>query len=192
LCVVNEDGKLTGIVTLTDLQRAYEASGESAGELHVGDICTRDVVTTTPDNVLWEAIRAMGARDIGRLPVLKSGRLVGMVGRNDILHAYNTAITRKRAHQHRVEQIRLNTLTGAHVIELQVGENALASGKLIRDINWPHQSVIASIRRNGRLLVPHGNTDIRSGDTLMIVAAPELENELARLLGYETAAGEVE
>src|SRR5690606_31840167 len=73
VCVKDDQGELYGIVTLGDLQRAFETAIENketqTDNLRVGDICTRDVVTAHPEDVLWTAIRSMGNRDIGRIPV---------------------------------------------------------------------------------------------------------------------------
>lgn len=183
VAVVDEHGDLTGIVTLMDLQKAYE-SGE--GGLRVGDIATREVVTAVPDEPLWTAVRMMGARDIGRLPVLKPGTRIpiGMLGRHDIMRAYNTAIARKAETQHAAEQMRLNTLTGAHVVEFYVNADAPVLNRAIRDVKWPAESVVASIRRKGRLLVPRGDTALHAGDIVTIVAAPEAEDDIAALMGH--------
>ncbi|MBI5666474.1 MAG: chloride channel protein [Chloroflexi bacterium] len=181
LCVVDTDGLLTGIVTLTDLQRAYDSGGDKP--LTVGDICSREVITAVPDDVLWTAIRTMGARDFGSLPVVQPGtrQPIGLLRRESIVRAYSMAVARKREQQHRAEQIRLNALTGAHVVERHIAPDALIAGQRIRDIDWPDESVVASIRRNGKLLVPHGITQLQAGDVLTIVVAREAENDLARL-----------
>jgi chloride channel protein, CIC family len=105
-----------------------------------------------------------------------------MLRRHDIVQAYNLGISRKRENQHVAEQVRLNNLTGAHVFEVTVQENSLAIRKKIQDIQWPHDSIVASIRRNGRLIVPHGDTELKAGDRLIIVAALELEVNLAALI----------
>jgi CIC family chloride channel protein len=183
ICVVDGEGLLSGIVTLTDLQSAYENNGETA--LTVSDICTRQVITASPDDVLWTAIRNMGARDIGRLPVVISGtrQLVGMLSRHDIMTAYNTAIARKLEDQHQAEQIRLHTLTGAHVIDRYVTPDSPVVGQRIRDIPWPPECTVASIRRGTKLLVPHGSTQLQSGDWLTLVAAPEAESDVTSLFG---------
>ena len=55
--------------------------------------------------------------------------------------------------------------------------------KKICEIEWPAESVVASIRRGGRLIVPRGDIPIRVGDTLTIVAAPEVEDDLEVLTG---------
>lgn len=189
LCVVDEQGSLSGIVTLTDLQGIYEKAEAdpsiALNKLTVGDICTREVVTARTDDVLWTAIRNMGARDIGRVPVIDpdTREVVGMLRRHDIMYAYNMAIARKLQDQHRAEQIRLNTLTGAHVLELHVRPGAPIIGRHIADVKWPPESVIASIQRRNKLIVPHGSTDLRVHDVLTVVADPEAEDELRALCG---------
>ncbi len=185
LCVVDEDQRLYGMVTLSDLQRAYEqisSNGGAASSLTVGDICARDVVSVTPDDGLWSAIRLMGAHDVGRLPVVgRDGKVLGILGRNHIVDAYNKAVARKLQDQHYAEQIRLNTLTGAHVIECYVRPGCPLVGAYIRDIHWPPEAVVASIRRANKLIVPHGNTALRSGDILTIVTDPLSERQLKAL-----------
>jgi len=183
LCVVDQAGLLVGVVTLADLQKAYESG--NGKDLTVADICTRDIVTANPDDLLWKAIRSMGTRNIGRLPVIRPGthELVGILSRQDVLHAYNMAIARKRKEQQLAEQIRLHTLTGAHVFEMPVAADAPVVRKHIHEVAWPLESVIAAVRRGDRLVVPHGETELRAGDRLTIVAAPETEKELIALLG---------
>lgn len=194
LCVVDEEGMLHGIVTLSDLQRSYESAlqqnegGQQTdlGQLKVWDICTREVITAYESDVLWTAIRNMGARDVGRLPVLKDGTrvLVGMLRRHDIVDAYNMAIARKLQDQHNAEQIRLNNLTGAHVVDYHVRPNAEIAGKHICDIVWPPEAIVASIQRKNKLIVPHGSTEIKVGDVLTIVTDPDSERALERIFGH--------
>lgn len=188
LCVVDDEGQLVGIVTLSDLQRAYNDNGTC--DVTVGSICTQDVLVAHPDDMLWQAIRNMGARNVGRLPVVdeRTGALVGLVNRHDIVDAYNTAIQRKLKEQQLQEQIRLNTLTGAHVYELHIRRGSLLDGQHIKEVKWPPESIVASIQRKGKLIVPHGHTQLRSGDVLMVVADPHAEIQLMRLFGHERAS----
>jgi len=49
---------------------------------------TSPVITVTPDTPLLDALRLLLQRKIKRLPVVdEQGRVVGIVGRGDILHA---------------------------------------------------------------------------------------------------------
>ena len=187
IIVVDEEMYLKGIVTLGDLQRIFEEALRNpeihVAETTVGDICTREVLYTNPDEALWTVVRNMGARDIGRLPVLdrKTDKVIGMVRRHDIMHAYNTAIARKLQDQHYAEQIRLNTLTGAHVLEFEVRWGCDVLEKQIRDVRWPPDAVVASILRKGKLIVPHGDTIFRHDDKVTIIADEDAEHLLKEI-----------
>ncbi|QPC84316.1 chloride channel protein [Phototrophicus methaneseepsis] len=185
LCVINDNQELYGIVTLGDLQRAFEKAlvdPDNAAKT-VGDIATQEIITARPEEALWSAIRKMGVHEIGRLPVVDShnGAVVGLLRRHDIMNAYNVAASRKLREQHIAEQVRLQTLTGAHVVEYRIRADSSLSEKQIKDIEWPPESVIASIQRKGRLIVPHGSTVLKPNDTLTIVADEHSELLLDRM-----------
>jgi hypothetical protein len=171
---------MIGVVTLSDLQRAYDLkSGENAG-----DICTRTVITAEPSEPLWAAIRRMSAHDVGRLPVVDraTGNLVGLIGRHGVMRAYNIAYARKLQDQHTAETVRLNTLTGGHVIELHLTAKSPLVGKRISQVHWPPESIVAAIWRDGKLIMPHGSTDLRLGDTLTMVCGTRVDSELRTLI----------
>ncbi|MFN8452043.1 MAG: chloride channel protein [Anaerolineae bacterium] len=182
LIVVDQANKVVGIATLSDLQKAYE-SGISQGS--VDDICAREVITTEPDEPLWTAVRNMGQRGIERLPVVDpvTGEPVGVLTRDGIMSAYNKAISRKIEEQHAEEQVRLHTLTGAHVVDYLIRPGADVIGKKLKDVTWPPESSVAAIRRGERLIVPHGSTELCLWDTLTVVTDPRSERDLAALTG---------
>jgi CIC family chloride channel protein len=187
LCVINDNQELYGVVTLGDLQRAFETALNDPDHAAktVGDIATTEIITARPEEALWTAIRKMGVHEIGRLPVVDShnGAVVGLLRRHDIMNAYNVASARKLREQHIAEQVRLQTLTGAHVLEYHIHKTSALRGQLIKDVEWPPESVIASIQRKGRLIVPHGSTVLQAGDMLTIVADEHSELLLNRLFG---------
>jgi|SRR5690606_15544756 len=93
---VVDEGKLVGIITLTDLLKAAPspATSLSIWELHylldrvkVSEIMTRDVVTTTPDTDLRQVANIMAERKIGGLPVVENGEVVGMITESDVFRA---------------------------------------------------------------------------------------------------------
>jgi CIC family chloride channel protein len=179
LCVVDDRGKLVGMVTLGDLQRFFDSDREHPEEVAqhpIADIMTHDVITAHPDDKLWQAIQTMGASDVGRLPVIDrlTSDLVGVISRRAIIETYNSAIKRKIDDQHHAEQVRLSALTGASVTEFRVTEQMAVAGHRIRDLVVAEHFVIASVQRGTKLIVPRGFTQIRAGDVLTIVAEPDV------------------
>ncbi len=84
---VMRDSEIEGIVSRRDVERAAE---EDRLELPVSSHMSHEPVTIAPDASLEAALERMTERDIGRLPVVADGRLVGIVTRTDLLeHLYD-------------------------------------------------------------------------------------------------------
>jgi chloride channel protein, CIC family len=170
LMVVDKDGGLCGVLTLQDIQNAQ--TEHDLAQLKVQDAYSRDLVTAFPDDTLSTAFRRMGMRDIGRLPVVSRDdprHVLGILRRSDTIRAYDLALTRRTALRHRAQQVRLGLLSGAQVQEIRVEPGASCAGKKVSEVGWPRDSVIASIRRGSRLLVPHGETVLQNNDVLTFV-----------------------
>jgi CBS domain-containing protein len=84
--VTEEDGKIVGIITELDLLSAV-AEGKELAKTTAEDIMSRDVVTVNPGTPVTEIIPIMQARNLIRVPVVKGGKLVGIVSRSDILRS---------------------------------------------------------------------------------------------------------
>src|SRR5690606_29367075 len=85
--------RLVGVVTVTDLVRlAAEPAGTTAA-LIAADIAI-PVDPVTPEDSLLDAVRRMGVRGAESLPVVDpdDGRLLGMLGRGDVLALYARAV----------------------------------------------------------------------------------------------------
>jgi CBS domain-containing protein len=107
--VVDEQGRLLGVVTLQDLHRTpadptpgvaryrvlhegqplTEAAipGASSEGGRVEGVMTRDVLALPTDALLREAVRIMVTREVHRLLVVDGDRLVGLLSTMDILRA---------------------------------------------------------------------------------------------------------
>ena len=56
--------------------------------------------------------------------------------------------------------------------EFTVGDDSDLDGKVIRELRLPHGVFVLMIRRGAKYLVPRGNTVIRAGDCLSVLATP--------------------
>lgn len=108
LPVLNADGRLVGVISESDLMRRGELRSEkrsswwrglltsdlrqasaflrSHGRL-VADVMSRDVIVASPRTSMRELAELMERHAIKRLPVMDGHRLVGIVGRGDMLRA---------------------------------------------------------------------------------------------------------
>jgi len=53
----------------------------------VGDICARKVVTITADTTLTDIATIMSEKNVHLLPVVASGKVIGIVGKRDVVKA---------------------------------------------------------------------------------------------------------
>jgi Trk K+ transport system NAD-binding subunit len=92
-----------------------------------------------------------------------------------VIRAYDIALMRRTAQRHHEQTVRLDALTPTHmdVSDLVVEEKALCVGKRMSEIPFPHESVIASVRRGRNIFIPRGETELRAGDILVVVAEGE-------------------
>jgi CBS domain-containing protein len=83
---VCEGQRLVGIFTERDVLR-LAGDGSAFGELKMGDVMTRRVLTLTPDVDIAEAAKLMQQKQIRHVPVVEGENLLGMVGIRDVLGA---------------------------------------------------------------------------------------------------------
>lgn len=76
--------KIIGIVTDRDIAVRSVASGDDVTSTRVGDVMTESVVFASPDLDVTDAAKLMSDRQIRRLPVVESNRLVGIVALGDV------------------------------------------------------------------------------------------------------------
>ena len=84
-CVpVIDQGQLAGILTERDLTRAV-ADGADGRRVVVADYMTSEPIVVDPETDAIDASRIMIDAGVRHLPILKDGRLVGVVSMRDIV-----------------------------------------------------------------------------------------------------------
>jgi CBS domain-containing protein len=83
--VVEGDGdSLFGILTDRDIVVRGLAEERDLLQTRIGDICSRELTTVSPDDGVGHAVRVMRAKAIRRLPVEENGQVIGMLTIGDI------------------------------------------------------------------------------------------------------------
>lgn len=172
LLVVDGRGRLTGVLSLSDLRSL--PPGVSA-RTPVQEVARTSVVTVFPDDTLDRAMRRFAVYDFAMLPVVAREdprRLVGRLRRSDVLKAYHTHTL------HTLEaSVRIDFLREAHgdqgaFREVVVLEGSPLAGRRLAEVALPPECVVVTVRREGEVLVPHGQTQVRAGDRVLIFAVP--------------------
>jgi len=104
LPVVDEAGEVVGVLSETDIvmkasggteHNGYlswffnsDVSGEKVAAETVGQAMSSPALTITPDRTVHDAARIMIDERVNRLPVVRGGKLVGILTRSDIVRAF--------------------------------------------------------------------------------------------------------
>lgn len=88
--------QLVGLLTAGDIKRRLPAMHEGLtpwgfacriGDLKASDVMAQPVLTAAPEEALEAAVRRMLDQQVGGLPVLSEGQLIGMLTLTDVLRA---------------------------------------------------------------------------------------------------------
>ena len=82
--VVDDNGKLSGILTDRDIVVRVVAEGRDPRTTRIGDIASRDLTAVSPDDPVDRAVQLMRDKAIRRLPAVDKGKPVGIVSIGDL------------------------------------------------------------------------------------------------------------
>jgi chloride channel protein, CIC family len=189
--VLNEHGKLWGIVTVSDLDRAHAQSLPHDTNVTVISTPRDRLIVAYPDEAIGNVLIRLGQRGLGRLPVVSrddSNHLVGMIRRADIISAYKLAVARRAEIQHKTTHIMTQSPDGTEFIEVTLSADSYAVGKNVKKIasSFPDECILVSIQRAGVVFIPHGNTTFEQGDHITaFVLSDHLEMLIHNLMSGE-------
>jgi CBS domain-containing protein len=82
--LVMQDKSLCGIVTDRDITVRGIAEGKDPKQAHLGDICSKELVTISADRPVTDAVDLMRKKALRRLPVVEGDRPVGILSIGDL------------------------------------------------------------------------------------------------------------
>lgn len=85
--LVMDEGKLRGILSERDYARKVILLGKSSHDLKVREIMSDKVVCVGPDQTVDECMALMSGKRIRHLPVLESGKVIGVLSVGDLVKA---------------------------------------------------------------------------------------------------------
>ncbi len=140
LFVVDDEKRLQGIITLDEIKPAMADPSSLSGVVIAQDLMVeKDFPTVSPDDSLADVMKLLGTHQ-GEVPVLRDGRLLGVVRPQDVMERYNTELFKRDMAHGMVSAVsRQSTVgltpavEGAVVAEVPVPARFV--GKTIRELN---------------------------------------------------------
>ncbi len=171
--VVEADGRVRGSLELATLIAADPDA--KVGTLEAdGPVISADDALDDVLGILADAHRSWA-------PVAAEDRLAGILSSRDVVAAYRRALAAN------VRQVRAVGSTGA-LIEAEIGPSSALAGTAVAAASWPRDSLLVSIARGDRVIVPRGDVRLEVGDRLTVFSAPAAREALEALLASEIGA----
>lgn len=82
--IVIDEGEICGVLTDRDIVVRGLAAGRDPGGTKIAEVCSRDLVTASPNDDVDKTVQLMREKAIRRIPVVEGGKAVGMVSIGDL------------------------------------------------------------------------------------------------------------
>ncbi|MCQ5375881.1 MAG: CBS domain-containing protein [Methanomassiliicoccales archaeon] len=114
--VIAQDGEAIGIITERDLVNKIVAENKIPSKVKVKEIMSSPLITVGPKESVSSAAKKMSTLKVRRLPVVKQGKLIGILTENDILKLSPSLIEITR------EWARIRSQTSANASNTRLAE----------------------------------------------------------------------
>lgn len=91
LLVVDESGRLVGILSERDVVRQAAADPQQIFEIPVSQVMTREVIVALPSDDLMSVAHTMTEKRFRHLPIVQDDKLLGVISIGDVLKAQRDA-----------------------------------------------------------------------------------------------------
>ena len=172
--VVDGNGTVLGSVDLATLMAADPTA-------KVGDLPLDEAVISA-DSSLDDALGLLADGHRSWAPVVADDRLAGVLSARDAVSAYRRALSSN------VHQVRLVGSSGT-LLEAEIGAGSALAGKRVSEAAWPRDSVLVSVARGERVIVPRGHVVLEAGDRLTVFTVPAAREALESLLSGHVVPG---
>jgi CBS domain-containing protein len=82
--IIEEQGKLFGLVTDRDIVVRTIADGRDPTTTRLSDTCSKTLVSLGPEDDTDRAVEIMRERSVRRIPVVENGKVIGIVSLGDL------------------------------------------------------------------------------------------------------------
>jgi trk system potassium uptake protein TrkA len=84
-------------------------------------------------------------------------------------------------HQKNISTLAVLEEGDIEIVELSVNGDSNIHGKALKDVRLPRGALVASILRGEKVIVPKGDSVVRSGDSVILIASAELLDAVQKL-----------
>lgn len=186
-----EKGRQRSEMVADNLQKALVLHGDGSDlnllkEEGVGEI---DVVISVTDNDEKNLLCSLMAKQLGAKKVIVRADHFDYVPLFEMV-GVDRAVSPREATVNEVLKLTmgtgieaLTTIEGekAEIIEYTVSRKSRVTGKLLKDVNFPDDSLVSMVVHGGVTIIPRGNYRIREGDHLLVFSLPTAHQTVEKL-----------
>ncbi len=113
--------------------------------------------------------------------------IAGKIGMDAVVSKQSLTVNAIQRFIHQQEVASIAGLPGidAQIIEYIASEGCKITSKELKDVRFPPNAIVGVVMREDEIVIPHGDTHIRSGDKVVVFALPEAISELGKLFKQE-------
>ncbi|RNI11775.1 Trk system potassium transporter TrkA [Methanohalophilus sp. RSK] len=186
-----EKGRQRSEMVADNLQRALVLRGDGSDlnllkEEGVGEM---DVVISVTDSDEKNLLCSLMAKQLGAKKVIVRADHFDYVPLFEMV-GVDRAVSPREATVNEVLKLTmgtgieaLTTIEGekAEIIEYTVSRKSRVTGKLLKDVNFPADSLVSMVVHGGVTIIPRGNYRVRVGDHLLVFSLPSAHQAVEKL-----------